>query len=94
MKDLNEIRKEINKIDEQLVKLFVQRMDCAKAVGEYKKAKGIPVLNEEREREILDRVFVQGGEYGSYARDLFADIMRMSRSLQQELIDEEGGNYE
>ena len=88
MRDLNEIRKEINSIDEQLIKLFIQRMDCAKAVGKYKKANGIPILNEEREREILDRVYARGGEYGLYARALFADIIVMSRSLQQKLIDE------
>lgn len=87
MRDLNEIRKEINEIDEQLVKLFVQRMDCAKDVGEYKKANGIAVLNEQREKEILDRVAAQGGEYGVYTRNLFVDIMEMSRAIQQDLID-------
>lgn len=88
MKDLNEIRKKINSIDEQLVKLFVQRMDCAKAVAEYKKENNIPILNRERENEVLDRVATQSGEYGLYTRELFEDIMSMSRSLQQELIDE------
>ena len=88
MKDFNELRQEINSIDEQLVKLFVQRMDCSKAVAEYKKANNIPILNEGREKEVLDRVAAQGGEYGSYTRELFEDIMSMSRSLQQELIDE------
>lgn len=88
MRDLNEIRKEINEIDVQLAKLFVQRMDCAKDVAEYKKANNIPILNESREKEVLDRVSKEGGEYGSYTRTLFEDIMSMSRSLQQELIDE------
>lgn len=88
MRDLNEIRKEINSIDKQLVKLFVQRMDCAKDVAEYKKENNIPILNETREKEVLDRVAAEGGEYASYTRTLFEDIMSMSRSLQQELIDE------
>ena len=86
MKDLNEIRKEINEIDEQLVKLFVRRMKCTKDVGEYKKANNIPVYNEDREREILDRVSVQGGEFGSYTRLLYSDIMELSRALQHNMI--------
>lgn len=86
MKELNSIRKEINEIDEQLVKLFAQRMNCAKEVGEYKKANDIPVLNEEREKEILDRVYEQGGEYGSYTRLLYTDIMELSRALQHNMI--------
>ncbi|MCR5653361.1 MAG: chorismate mutase [Ruminococcus sp.] len=91
MRDLNEIRQEINEIDEQLVKLFVRRMKCARDVGEYKKANGIPVLNEDREKEILDRVFVEGGEYGSYTKLLYSDIMELSRALQHNMI---GGGKE
>ena len=49
MKELSEIRAEIDKIDTQLIELFKQRMDCAKEVGIYKKANGTPVLNQERE---------------------------------------------
>ena len=64
MKDLGEIRTEIDKIDSELIELFKKRMDCAKAVGLYKKANNIPVLNQNRENEILDNVEAKGGEYG------------------------------
>ena len=56
MRDLKEIRKDIDKIDNQLIELFKQRMDCARDVGIYKQANNIPVLNEDRENEILDAV--------------------------------------
>ena len=36
MRDLKEIRKDIDKIDNQLIELFKQRMDCARDVGIYK----------------------------------------------------------
>ena len=86
MRDLTEIRKDINDIDEQLVRLFKARMDCAKEVGEYKKENNIPVFNEKREREVLDKVAVKGGEYGSYTRLLYSDIMELSRALQHNII--------
>ena len=56
MRDLKEIRKDIDKIDNQLIELFKQRMDCARDVGIYKQANNIPVFNEGRENEILDAV--------------------------------------
>lgn len=56
MRDLSEIRKDIDKIDSQLLELFKARMDCAKEVGRYKKANDIPILNQQREDEILDEV--------------------------------------
>lgn len=86
MQNLGEIRVEIDKIDNQLIELFKQRMDCAKAVGNYKNANNIPVLNENRENEILDAVEVKGGEYGSYARLLYSNIMELSRALQHNIV--------
>jgi chorismate mutase/prephenate dehydratase len=86
MKDLSEIRVEIDKIDDQIIELFKQRMDCAKAVGCYKKANNLPVLSEGRENEILDSIEKKGGEYGSHARLLYSNIMELSRALQHNIV--------
>lgn len=86
MKDLGEIRIEIDKIDSELIELFKKRMDCAKAVGLYKKENNIPVLNQNRENEILDNIEEKGGEYGSHARLLFSNIMELSRALQHNIV--------
>ena len=86
MKDLSEIRVEIDKIDREMIDLFRRRMDCAKEVAAYKQANHIPVLNTAREREILDRIEDEGGEYGAYARLLYSNIMELSRSLQHKLL--------
>ena len=86
MKDLGEIRIEIDKIDSELIELFKKRMDCAKAVGLYKKENNIPVLNQNRENEILDNVEEKGGEYGSHARLWFSNIMELSRALQHNIV--------
>lgn len=86
MKDLSEIRVEIDQIDNQLIELFKKRMDCAKAVGYYKKEKNIPVLNTDRENEILDSVAERGGEYGAHARLLYSNIMELSRALQHNIV--------
>lgn len=86
MRDLSEIRVEIDKIDNQIIELFKQRMDCAKDVGIYKVSKGIPVLNQSRENEILNAVEEKGGEYGAYARLLYSNIMELSRALQHNIV--------
>lgn len=86
MKDLGQIRNEIDSIDKQLIDLFKRRMDCAKAVGEYKKENNISVLNQVRENEILDKVQEMGGEYGTFARLLYSNIMELSRALQHTIM--------
>ena len=86
MRNLDEIRVEIDAIDKELIELFKRRMNCAKEVGLYKQANNIPVLNRKREEEILDRIQQMGGEYGAYARLLYQNIMELSRSLQHNLV--------
>jgi chorismate mutase/prephenate dehydratase len=87
MRDLNEIRQEINEIDNQLIELFKRRMECAKDVGNYKKANNIPILNTEREQEILDEMLIRGGEYGHASQLLYSNIMELSRALQHNIVD-------
>lgn len=86
MRDLQEIRQEINEIDEQLIQLFIRRMNCAKDVAVYKKATGLPILNAEREQEILDAMLERGGEYGHEAQHLYTNVMELSRALQHNII--------
>ena len=45
MMDMNELRSQIDNIDDQLVKLFVERMDIAEKIGAYKKANNLPVFD-------------------------------------------------
>ena len=86
MRDLSEIRVEIDEIDRELIALFKRRMDCARDVGYYKKANNVPILNAKREEEILDSVEEKGGEYGGHARLLYSNIMELSRALQHNIV--------
>jgi chorismate mutase len=52
---LEEIRAEIDKLDNEIKELFVKRMECAKHVAEVKSASGGDVYAPAREREILER---------------------------------------
>ncbi len=84
--DLNEIRVEIDKIDTELIKLLEKRMDCAKAVGEYKQAHNIPILDKKRQQKILDSVEKRCQKYPVPLKFLFEDIMNVSRMSQQRII--------
>ena len=59
--DLNQLRLEIDKIDDELVRLFVQRMDVSARIGDYKKAHDLPILVPAREAEKLTDVAQKAG---------------------------------
>ena len=81
--ELNELRNEINAIDDELLRLFLRRMDVAGQVADYKKAHDLPIYQPQREREILKKVADQAGpDMGGYARVLFSMLMELSKSSQ------------
>ena len=81
--DLNELRQQINSIDDELLNLFTRRMDLASQVADYKRAHDLPILQPVREREILKKVADKAGpELGGYARVLFSMLMELSKSYQ------------
>ena len=89
--DLLELRNEIDKLDDELIPLLLKRMDISRQVAEYKVQNGIPVLNEQRELEILEDVASKCGEQGEVIKTVFSAIMDASRTLQHKVI---GGGVE
>ena len=84
--ELSEIREKIDTVDEQLLALFLQRMELSEAVAAYKNEHHQPILNKQREREILSKVTEQSGDKERYAYHLFSTLLELSRSRQAELI--------
>ena len=54
--ELENLRNEIDQIDQDLVQLFVKRMQIAEQVADIKKANNMPIYVPTREREILQKV--------------------------------------
>ncbi len=92
MLDLNEIRKNIDVIDRQLVDLFEQRMDLCHQVAEYKIESGKKVLDPVREKQKLQAIskMVKNPENVHAIDDLFGQIMANSRKTQYRLLEETG----
>lgn len=83
---MGEIRKDIDKIDSQLMPLFIERMKCSERVAKVKAAAGKPVLDRTRERAILDRIEKSSDEYGKSLVPIYRTIMAVSRQRQHERI--------
>ena len=92
MRDLQEIRKEIDEIDDQIVALYESRMKLTSDVAEYKIGTGKKIFDKEREESKLNTLekkastdFTRNG-----IRELFEQIMAMSRKKQYQLLTEHG----
>jgi monofunctional chorismate mutase len=56
MDDLEQLRKEIDQIDEKMVELFEKRIEIVLKIGEYKRERNLPVRDENREVKLMEKV--------------------------------------
>ena len=88
MEELCTLRRQIDDIDRRLAELFAQRMDVTRKVGLYKAARGLPVLDREREAQLLAaRAALVEEDLREDVTALFETILALSRRQQQELAD-------
>ena len=84
--ELSEIRAKIDAVDDQILDLFLERMELSEAVAAYKNEHKLPILNKAREREILAKVTQRAGDKERYAYHLYSTLFELARSRQAELI--------
>ncbi|MDO4339396.1 MAG: prephenate dehydratase [Eubacteriales bacterium] len=92
MIDLQECRKEIDAIDDEIIRLFEKRMKVSEAVAEYKINTGKQVLDPEREQAKITALRKKAhGEFNTLgAQELFQQIMAISRKRQYQLLTKNG----
>lgn len=81
--ELNQIREEIDRIDEKLQKLFLQRMELSRQVADTKKLSGADIYVPKREQEILNaRAERTEEEFVAECKAFFRQMMEISRTYQ------------
>jgi chorismate mutase/prephenate dehydratase len=87
--DLKTLREEIDKIDNELLRLLNKRMEIVKKVGELKNSSNAPIYRPEREREIIERLTeLSQKENGILQKEhieaIFLEIFAISRTLERQ----------
>lgn len=54
--DLKELRKQINEIDDEILSLYLKRMNISKQIGQYKKEHNLPIYDSKREEELINNL--------------------------------------
>ena len=68
---LDELRNQINDIDDKIVELFVERMKVASEIGGEKAEKSLPGLDKRKENAVLKKIMEKAGEeFELYANTL------------------------
>lgn len=88
--NMENLRNEIDEIDDSLVKLFEKRMQSTAQLAKYKKEHSVPVSDRTREREIIYRMSGKvAPELAGYTKSLYNTLFDLSKSYQNSLISPE-----
>lgn len=87
MKDLNEARLIINDIDDQMKLLFIKRMGIVKEIAKYKKENNMPIFDEKREKEMIERLSEDMGELKNYYLAFLNCVLIESKTFQESVIE-------
>lgn len=88
MSKLNEARATINTIDEQMAKLFEDRMQCVEDVIQYKLEHQLPVLDSTRETQVIEKNmnYIKCEAYKEAYKKFIQETMSISRAYQKSRI--------
>lgn len=94
--DLLELRKELDGIDRELVRLLEERLKVCGQVAAYKIETGKPVFDRDREKQKIASVkeLAHGAFNEQAAEELFAQLMTISRRLQYQILEQHGRKTE
>lgn len=84
MQDIEQIRLEINSVDDQILELLNKRMKFVKQIGDLKQQSGTAIYRPEREKAILERLY--NSKQNELSKDvieaIFYEIFAVSRNLE------------
>jgi chorismate mutase-like protein len=89
MSTLDEIRRDIDRVDEVLVRLLNERARCVCEIGRLKKESGVEIYQPDREKDVLNHVRAVASE-GPLGPDaiarLFERIIDEARRLERRVV--------
>lgn len=93
---LDESRKKINEIDEQMAELFEARMRAVDGVIHFKQQQNMPVLDSSREQYVIEHnaQYIKDDVYMDSYVEFMKDMMRISRKYQKSVINKDLIGYQ
>lgn len=87
MKSLEEARNQIDTIDQEMARLFEQRLQVVESVIKYKIEHNLPILDAARESQVIEKnsKIIQNENHLSYYLDFMQHLMKISKEYQHHL---------
>ncbi|MCL1832655.1 MAG: chorismate mutase [Oscillospiraceae bacterium] len=82
--NIDSLRKQIDAIDNEILRLFLERMNISKEIGAYKKVNALPIRDKSRENAVIQRLCENiSPESREYVTALYTFIFDASSEHQE-----------
>lgn len=88
MERLKICRDLIDSIDNQIIELYVKRMEIVKEITKLKIENDLPVLDQNREKIMLEKNLekIKNDEFKKYYKDVLEGFLKASKEMQKDII--------
>ncbi|MEK6454341.1 prephenate dehydratase [Caldifermentibacillus hisashii] len=88
MSEIDGYRKKIDQIDKLLTELFEERMNTVLKVSNYKKKNDLPVLNRDRETEVIEKNIknLKDPNYQWALKKFYTNLINLGKELEYKMI--------
>lgn len=88
MEKLEICRDLIDSIDNQIIELYVKRMEIVKEITNLKIENDLPVLDQNREKIMLEKNLekIKDDEFKKYYKDVLEGFLKASKEMQKDII--------
>ena len=94
--ELEELRKNIDGLDKQVLEILAKRMELVSKIAQYKKEKGIALKQPEREKQLIERSRAIAKELGlskDFVESLYRAIINESLKIEETFQEQKSKNY-
>ena len=86
MQDIQQLRKRIDEIDDQILQSLSERVKICKAIGDVKKKQGLTIRDSYRENEVFKRVKEKSAQFALDSvqiKAVYREIVNMCSAVQE-----------
>jgi len=85
MQEINQLRKRVDELDEQILQFLIKRAQICKSIGLIKEKHGIPIQDFPRENDVYAHIRERAVELGlepSHVEAIYRQIVNMCSAVQ------------
>ena len=88
MEKLEICRDLIDSIDNQIIELYVKRMEIVKEITKFKIDNNLPILDQNREKIMLEKNLekIKKKKFKKYYKDVLEGFLKASKEMQKDII--------